>query len=423
MKINIHLLKKYSETQSETEAFENSATRMTHSRIIDEDSIVVEPLAFHCSDTKTDDDNDDYREVREHWKECWKAAGYTKEDFVDDWHEKFDHFCQEARALKRHPQTLVARSTNSNTTHDNNDMILGSLQCQIWAGPIPWVVEPKTFRLGTIWGLHVKKNALVGSEATTTAISRKLVQAAKDHLGKHYCSKIVTLAHDTSDELVATGVGFQSANMLTLQLTDDVVLRFAGGVDNEGTLTVSKVSSDEEQGSRNDVLCGPVGKEHDDTVCSHWRKMWKDVDIPEKALLPDMEDVTLSFIQNARDKLHYQTFIARCRNTQKVVGSLSCQVWEGPFPQIVKASLFQLGTVWAVYVDPSFRRHGIATALMKLAMVHLRRVGCETAILIAASKAGQSVYEGLGFSPNNALVCDLSALESSKSQSEIESED
>ena len=99
--------------------------------------------------------------------------------------------------------------------------------------------------------------------------------------------------------------------------------------------------------------------------------MWRDVGIPEEASIPHMQDVILSFILHAREHLQYQTFIARCNSTQQVVGSCSCQIWEGPFPKVVKPSVFQLGTIWAVYVHPAFRRQGIATSLMILALAHL----------------------------------------------------
>jgi predicted acetyltransferase len=55
-----------------------------------------------------------------------------------------------------------------------------------------------------------------------------------------------------------------------------------------------------------------------------------------------------------------------------------------------------------VYVEPAFRRRGVADALMRtlldaLAARNIRR------IVLHASKEGRRLYEGLGFSPTNEM--------------------
>lgn len=319
----------------------------------------------------------------QNWPKIWKAAGFSEDSLKADWKIQMEAFWKAAKDSDLQPRTIVAR--------DAEGRVLGSVHCQIWAGPIPWVVQPQVFRLGTVWGLFVEE-ATERSDLRSS-IFRELLREALRHLKREQCSKVVTLAPTLAEreEIVRAGVGFQQANMLTLDLVKD-------GDWKEGPPAV---------GGAKPILLKIVGSDHDATVCSHWRLMWRDVGIPQEALLPEMEQVTSAFIKQARKRLDYQTFLGRCAETQTAVASVSCQVWEGPIPKIVKPECSKLGTVWAVYVHPDYRRRGVATCLMKLALQHLRSVGCDSAILIAASEGGQRVYERLGFRANNALVCDL----------------
>ena len=322
--------------------------------------------------------------VLRHWPSVWKSAGFDK--LETEWRTLELEFVEQARNSDLKPLILV--STDAEGT------VLGSIHCQIWAGPVPWVVKPHVFRIGTVWGLHVDEKE-VKNLTLAKAIRMELVEKALAHLRQVQCSKVVTLAPTAAERenMIGAGVGFQQGNMLTLDLTK-----------NNDWKRGSPCRAD-----KTPFLCSGVGPEHDATVITHWRRMWTDVGIPEEALLPDMETVTAAFIKQARERLSYQTFLARCARTQRVIGTVSCQVWEGPFPKIVRSN--QLGTIWAVFVDKEYRRQGVATALLRLALQHLKDVGCDSAILIAASEGGQRLYENkLGFHPNNALVLDLAQL-------------
>merc|ERR1719469_1228543 len=108
--------------------------------------------------------------------------------------------------------------------------------------------------------------------------------------------------------------------------------------------------------------------------------------------MADFEQRTLHFIDEARRFLNYQTFVAVNGNGE-VVGSVSCQVWSGPVPMVVEPSSLKLGSVWAVYVLPTYRRRGIATRLMESVKQHWHRVGCLRGVLLHASPAGRAVYQ------------------------------
>jgi ubiquinone/menaquinone biosynthesis C-methylase UbiE/GNAT superfamily N-acetyltransferase len=159
----------------------------------------------------------------------------------------------------------------------------------------------------------------------------------------------------------------------------------------------------------NDVMEGwgvvPAGAQLDDVVVDHWRAMWKEAGMSEDQLRPDFDIRTRAFIARARDRLQYQTFVAHT-NDGKVVGSASCQVWEGPLPLVLNDETFKYGSVWAVYVRPEFRQQGIGRALMEQCILHWKKIGCNRGLLLYASEEGRRVYERCGFRPGNALFLD-----------------
>ena len=67
---------------------------------------------------------------------------------------------------------------------------------------------------------------------------------------------------------------------------------------------------------------------------------------------------------------------------------------------------YQKGYIWGVYVDPTYRRQGIATKLMKQAMIYLKEIGCTKAVL-HASDTGKMLYSNLGYIESNEMVLNL----------------
>jgi GNAT superfamily N-acetyltransferase len=64
------------------------------------------------------------------------------------------------------------------------------------------------------------------------------------------------------------------------------------------------------------------------------------------------------------------------------------------------------GYIWGVYVEPAYRKQGIAKQLTSATVNYLKAVGCTRAVL-NASPLGKPVYESLGFSNSNAMQLDL----------------
>lgn len=148
--------------------------------------------------------------------------------------------------------------------------------------------------------------------------------------------------------------------------------------------------------------------------------MWRDNDVPVDSIKSDWQETILQFINHARLFLCYKAFVADVDN--KVVGSASCQLFAGLYPLAVAENYRKYGYIWGVYVEPPYRKQGIASKLTKMAIAHLKQVDCTRVILHAVlenmgggeatppffrSPSGKPVYSGLGFSQSNEMRLDL----------------
>ncbi len=142
----------------------------------------------------------------------------------------------------------------------------------------------------------------------------------------------------------------------------------------------------------------------DSIIAEHFYQMWLDIGAPEKFIKSNHRNMTLDFIKQARQNLFYKGFVAEEDNL--IVGSASCQLFTGLYSLILEEEYRKYGYIWGVYVEPSYRRKGIAKQLTNATVEHLKSINCTKAIL-NASPAGKPVYENLGFSPSNAMQLDL----------------
>lgn len=144
--------------------------------------------------------------------------------------------------------------------------------------------------------------------------------------------------------------------------------------------------------------------EEDFLIAAHFRQMWLDLDIPETAIEPDWLNITLQYIEQARQTLNYQAFVATVQ--EQVIGSASCQRFAGLYPLILKPEHRNYGYIWGVYVESAYRKQGIATRLTQRTIDYLKSIGC-TQALLNASPLGKPVYDRLGFLPTNAMQLSL----------------
>ncbi|MBE9046528.1 GNAT family N-acetyltransferase [Pleurocapsales cyanobacterium LEGE 10410] len=142
--------------------------------------------------------------------------------------------------------------------------------------------------------------------------------------------------------------------------------------------------------------------EMDGIVAEHFYQLWLDNNVSANTISQDWLNVTLEFIQQARQELQFQAFIAQIEG--EIIGSVSCQLFAGLYPNIRCDRNY--GYIWNVYVEKAYRRRGIATELTKVAIARLKTLNC-TKALLHASPSGKPVYENLGFATSNEMMLDL----------------
>ncbi|MBD0344630.1 MAG: GNAT family N-acetyltransferase [Coleofasciculus sp. Co-bin14] len=146
-------------------------------------------------------------------------------------------------------------------------------------------------------------------------------------------------------------------------------------------------------------------KAEDSLIAEHFYKLWRDNDVPTDCIQPEWREITLAFIDRARQELCYKAFVAEVDGV--VVGSVGCQLFAGLYPQALAEHYRKYGYIWGVYVEPPRRGKGIAKQLTSIAIAHLKSLGCTKAIL-HASPSGKPVYSSLGFVSSNEMQFDLS---------------
>jgi ribosomal protein S18 acetylase RimI-like enzyme len=139
-------------------------------------------------------------------------------------------------------------------------------------------------------------------------------------------------------------------------------------------------------------------------IAKHFYQMWLDIGVDESNILLEWENITLQFIEEARRDLFYKAFIAEIDNT--VVGSVSCQLFAGLYPNVFKDEYRKFGYIWGVYVEQPYRRQGIAKSLTNRAIEYLKAIAC-TRVVLNVSPLGKPVYSSLGFSEGNVMQLDL----------------
>ncbi|MUL38284.1 GNAT family N-acetyltransferase [Gloeocapsopsis dulcis] len=139
-------------------------------------------------------------------------------------------------------------------------------------------------------------------------------------------------------------------------------------------------------------------------IAEHFFLMWQDNNLSADSVKSDWREITLEFIERVRQDLSYQAFVAEV--DRKVVGSVGCQLFAGLYPNVLTEQYRKSGYIWGVYVEPAYRRQGIAKQLTSEALDYLKSIGCTRAVL-HASPLGKPVYSSLGFTQSNEMCFDL----------------
>ena len=298
-----------------------------------------------------------------------------------DWTTSFQSLCRGGdlnfvERLKELPRdtlrkTFIARSGCE---------LVGIASCQPWGGAFPSVVKEDTFFVGIV------SLAYVIPAFRGKMIGRTLVQNCTNYLQEIGCKQVIVSAISQDSLSFFGNCGFNVANVLSVSL-DSIP---------------PPVSID--MGPENGITIVEKGPECDNIVTAHWKAMWLEAGIPTDAFKDDFDTITQSFITQARQSDAYQTFAAIHTTSEQsiICGSISCQIVNQTSPQMLLRHDL-VGTVWAVYVHPSYRRRGIARELMRRVMEYWKGRGCSSGVLMYASEGGRRIYERLGFAPNYAL--------------------
>ncbi len=142
-------------------------------------------------------------------------------------------------------------------------------------------------------------------------------------------------------------------------------------------------------------------KQDETIIAQHLCQIAIELGFPRSSIRQDWLEKTIQFIDYARSKLQYKGFVAE--HNENIIGSASCQLLE-LYPMV--SNQYQKGYIWGVFVEPSHRRQGVATALMEQAMTYLKEIGCTTAVL-HASEQGKLLYSRLGYVESNEMVVSL----------------
>jgi N-acetyltransferase len=151
----------------------------------------------------------------------------------------------------------------------------------------------------------------------------------------------------------------------------------------------------------------PSLPEEDTILADHFVRMWRDIGVEPGGFRDDASARTIAFVEAARRDLAHRAFVAEVPG-QGVVGSASCQIFAGPYPDVLTPAQRRYGYLWGVYVEPAWRRKGVATALTRSACAYLASIGC-THVVLHASKGGRPVYAALGFEDATEMRLALAA--------------
>jgi ribosomal protein S18 acetylase RimI-like enzyme len=140
------------------------------------------------------------------------------------------------------------------------------------------------------------------------------------------------------------------------------------------------------------LTCRPLGPDDADMIGLHRQTMFLEAGgDPEK--LRVMAEHFRPWLEERLDDGRYYGF-ALC-DAGQAVAAIGLMTIEWP-PHPSHPTMDQRGYVLNVFVEPAYRRRGLASALMQIAEAEFARRGLTFAVL-HATKVGKPVYEQIGW--------------------------
>ena len=134
----------------------------------------------------------------------------------------------------------------------------------------------------------------------------------------------------------------------------------------------------------------------------HRRGMYEDMGHKDGSALAGMVSTSENYLQQALADGSFRGWVAEA-NGRVVAGAA---ILISPWPSHPYDQQCRRATILNMYVDPKFRRQGIARRLMH-AMLEWCRMQGFVNVQLHASDQGRPLYESLGFKPTNEMQLKL----------------
>lgn len=148
-----------------------------------------------------------------------------------------------------------------------------------------------------------------------------------------------------------------------------------------------------------DVEIKSVEPQHFDVAAEFWLAMRHELAMPDGDLPSDWKARAVAYFGRRYHAGELRWFFAWSDN--KPVASAAGFLMDG-YPSDI-CSLRRAGYVAGVFVDPEWRRRGLARAVTSAAVEWLKNLGCTSVRLHAANNA-RPIYESMGFIASNEML-------------------
>jgi GNAT superfamily N-acetyltransferase len=147
-----------------------------------------------------------------------------------------------------------------------------------------------------------------------------------------------------------------------------------------------------------DIIIREATPKDVEEILRHRRGMYEDMDYKDARALEAMVSTTEPYLLEALTDGSFRGWLASAGG--RVVGGGGIVI--SPWPSHPYDLECRKATILNMYVDPEYRRRGIARQLMKTMIEWCRKEGFAT-VSLHASKHGRPLYEALGFEPTNEM--------------------
>jgi len=322
------------------------------------------------------------------WMSMWREVGMDHQShFVPDYEGKTLDFIGRARE-KLSYQTFLAEDDDGN--------VVGSASCQVWTGPQPTstaVAASGGAKIGTMWAVFVKP------EHRRKGVASRLVEHCIEHWRTTGCSRAVLLFASEEGRRVYERLGFRPGPMLAHDTSESDRL-----FDNQDGGEVLRTETGQYK------IVEEPRTEFDLLWADHFRRCVVVSGEDPLSFYPDVIADTTKFIKDARKRLGFRAFAAYGESGE-VVGSVCCQVWEGPFPMVLTESALKFGSIWGLYLRPeTVQSELIGAALLKRCVGYLKSIGCHKVITLCPNEKTEAIFKNhASFHSSNAMTLDINA--------------